>query len=293
MPGNPFLLHNETSYRAWRECKLRDYPRSLDELLVEIADPHALSTDEHAALLARCRKTNLALYMLKQPPGADKRVPRDLGLQFGLNRLDHNMLADDDAISSLTVAESGTMQGEFIPYTDRPIRWHTDGYYNAPSRRVRALLLHCVSPAAEGGSNALIDHEIVYLLLRDENPATIAALMQPDAMSIPARMDEHGVARPAETGPVFSVLSDGSLHMRYTARTRSIAWKDDEATRAAVASLERLLASDLPWIFRGRLEAGMGLISNNIVHDRTGFTDSAEQQRLIYRARYHDRIHGT
>jgi hypothetical protein len=56
--------------------------------------------------------------------------------------------------------------------------------------------------------------------------------MAPDAMTIPARTDEDGVARPAQSGPVFSVDVQGALHMRYTARTRSIAWKDDDATRA-------------------------------------------------------------
>jgi len=113
-------------------------------------------------------------------------------------------------------------------------------------------------------------------------------------MTIPARMDESGVARPDQSGPVFSVNSDtGNLHMRYTARTRSIQWKDDPLTREAVEFLSGLLNSDSTYIFRGRLEPGMGLLSNNVLHDRAGFTDSADSKRLLYRARYFDRIKDT
>ena len=148
--------------------------------------------------------------------------------------------------------------------------------------------------SAEGGENALLDHEIAYLLMRDENPGFIRALMQPDAMTIPARVEEDGVARADSVGPVFSVHpQSGDLHMRYTARTRSIAWKQDETTLAAVAFLEKLLDSDLPYIYRGRLEPGMGLVSNNVLHDRAGFSDAPDRKRLLYRARYYDRIAGT
>ncbi len=87
------------------------------------------------------------------------------------HRLDRNWLADDDGISSVTVPGEGG-RGDYIPYTNRPIRWHTDGYYNPPERRIRAMVLHCVAPAASGGENALLDHEIAYLLLRDAIPRT-------------------------------------------------------------------------------------------------------------------------
>jgi len=81
--------------------------------------------------------------------------------------------------------------------------------------------------------------------------------------------------------------------MRYTARTRSIEWKQDPVTLAAVAALERLLASDLPHIHRARLEPGMGLLCNNVLHDRAAFNDDPAHPRLLYRARYYERIVGT
>ena len=90
---------------------------------------------------------------------------------------------------------------------------------------------------------------MAYLLLRDEDPQHIAALMQTDAMTIPDRVDEKDGIRTAQSGPVFSLDATGNLHMRYTARTRSIEWKQDAATLAAVAALEHLLASESPHVF--------------------------------------------
>ncbi len=56
---------------------------------------------------------------------ADKELPRLLGLQLGLLRLDSNWLADEDGISQITVAakpgERGDAGAAYIPYTDRAI----------------------------------------------------------------------------------------------------------------------------------------------------------------------------
>ncbi|HUW36257.1 MAG TPA: TauD/TfdA family dioxygenase [Rhodocyclaceae bacterium] len=290
--ASPFDLDNHVGYAAWRSDKLRQAPRSLAELVVEVNDPCALTAQERSAILARCDRANMAIYASGRRD-ADKEIPRRLGRQLGLVTLDGNHLADDDGISSLSVAEAGTRR-EFIPYTDRAISWHTDGYYNPPAQTVRGMILHCVEAAESGGDNRLLDHELAYLLLRDENPEFIRALSRPDAMTIPARIegDAQEVARPDQPGPVFSVDDRGFLHMRYTARTRSIVWRDDADTRAALARLEDILKRGTPWTHRGRLEPGMGLVCNNVLHARSAFADSPGRRRLLYRARYHQRISG-
>lgn len=285
----PFDPGNDGAYRAWHAAKLSNYPAGLSELIVPVCDPRSLTRDERVALADRCARANMAIYASPET-APDKNLPRLLARQFGLVRLDHNWLADDDGISSVTVTGDGG-RGDYIPYTNRAIRWHTDGYYNSPDRRIRAMILHCVTRAASGGENALLDHEIAYLLLRDIDPEFVTALMQPDAMTIPARSDDAGVVRAAETGPVFSVDPEsGALHMRYTARTRSIEWKNDPAVRAAAACLERVLAGPSPYIHRVTLQPGMGLLCNNVLHDRSEFADNPRRPRLIYRARYYDRI---
>jgi hypothetical protein len=288
MKGSPFALGNEDAYRRWRDRKLAQAPGLAAELVVEVGDPRALTSVEHAALLANVRRCNMAVYASARAE-ADTDIPRLLGRQFGLTRLDANWLAGEDGISEIKVNEGGTRKS-YIPYTNRPIKWHTDGYYNPPERTIRAMVLHCVRSAGAGGDNRLLDHEMAYLLLRDIDPAHIHALMQPDAMTIPERVDEADGVRPAQSGPVFSLDAEGNLHMRYTARTRSIEWKPDAATQAAVAALESLLAVDAAHILHARLEPGMGLLCNNVLHDRSAFTDSVDSPRLLFRARYHDRI---
>jgi hypothetical protein len=283
-------LDCEDDYRRWRDGKLHGATQRLEELLVEVRDPRALSATELEAIWSRCRANNMAIYASGLGGIEDKDIPRLVGAQFGLVRLDRNFLADDDAITSLQVNPQGEHR-RFIPYTDRPIQWHTDGYYNPPEQQIRGLILYCVRPAQEGGENGLLDPEILYILLRDEDPGYIAALMQTDVMTIPGREDEHGIARPEQTGPVFSVTPAGHLHVRYTARRRSIQWKQSAEVQAARAAIERHLDSDVPFILRGRLEAGMGLISNNVLHDRRAFRDPLTGPgRLLYRARYYDRI---
>jgi hypothetical protein len=284
----PFDLDDDKTYQTWRKRKLEQAPASVAELIVEVEDPRQLSAAEHAALLDKVRRANMVIYASRRVE-EDKDIARKIGQQFGLDHLNANWLAGEDGISQIEV-KSGEPAKGFIPYTNKPIKWHTDGYYNTPAQQIRGMVLHCVRSAGEGGVNGLMDHEMLYLQLRDLNPEHIRALSAPDAMTIPARTDEDGVARPAQTGPVFSVNDKGELHMRYTARTRSIEWKQDAATLAAVAALEQLLASDTPYIYRATLRPGMGLLCNNVLHDRSGFVDDAAAPRLLYRARYFDRI---
>ena len=290
--STPFDLDQPVAYQRWREAKLASQPLGPEDLLVEVADPRALSGAERQALLQRCASANMAIYRspLQAP---DKSIPRQLAQQLGLHRLDGNWLADEDGISQIAVAAPSALgeRGAFIPYTDRPIKWHTDGYYHPPSRPLRAMVLHCVRAARSGGETGLMDHEMAYIAMRDANPDWVRALMASDAMTIPARLDDDGVARAAQAGPVFSVDPDsGALHMRYTARTRSVQWKDDAATRAGAEFLTQLLGRDGPHLFRLTLHSGMGLVCNNVLHERTGFVDDALQPRLLYRARYLDRI---
>jgi alpha-ketoglutarate-dependent taurine dioxygenase len=214
-----------------------------------------------------------------------------LGAQLGLTHLDGNLCADEDAVSTITVGGGGERGSDYIPYTDRPLSWHTDGYYNAPQQQIRAWALMCVRDAPEGGENTLMDHEILYLQLRDEEPEYIRALMADDAMGIPANMVHGRAIRPARLGPVFSVHPvDGSLHMRYSARARNIEWKSDAATRAALACMQRLFSPLSPYIYRHRLAPGQCLLSNNVLHNRSGFRDTAGHRRVVYRVRYYDRI---
>ena len=287
---HPFALDRSPAYQRWREEKLARYPRRAEDLIVEVRDPRHLSRSEVEEIQRVCGAANMVVYASPLAGVADKDIPRRLGARLGLARLVTNPLADEDGISALEAAPEKSARG-YIPYSNQRLLWHTDGYYNAPDRRIRAFILHCVRPAATGGENRLLDHEIAYILLRDADPEYVKALSVPDAMTIPANATEGAELRHAQTGPVFSTDA-GALHMRYTARTRSIEWRPDGTTRAAVQLLNRILDADSPYVFALRLAGGQGLVCNNVLHSRSAFTDDPApgRGRLVYRARYSDRI---
>lgn len=301
MNESPFDLNEDRVYRRWRDWKLSSCPFNPGELMVPLSDPFSLTDDERKQLLNKSLISNMVFYQCDSGDIdiSDKNLLRALGMQLGLSQLDSNLCADEDDISSLKVASGGKRHEGYIPYTNRPISWHTDGYYNQYSHQIRGMALHCVSDAASGGENELIDHEIVYILMRDENPEYIKAFMQKDVMTIPPNVENGVEIRGARTGPVFSVDSGtGSLHMRYTARIRSIEWKQDTVTLEAVQFIEGLLSEEKGHILTVRLQPGQGVICNNVLHNRKGFMDDPEskqqcKQRLFYRARYYERIAGT
>ena len=291
--NSPFHPDNNDLFNHWRDQKLQNYPEKISDLIVEIDDPRSLSLSEFISLQKSCKKTNMVIYASKTGNDPNPEIPLSMGRAFGLEGLNKNWLADDSGLTSLKVIDKGIRQ-QYIPYTNKAINWHTDGYYNTADKQIHALNLHVVQQAATGGENALMDHEIAYLLLREKNPDYIRALMKHDTLTIPARIDEGGtITRKEETGPVFSITAEGNLHMRYTIRVNNVIWTDDPLTKEALKYLEEILYSDSPYIYRGRLESGMGLVSNNVLHDRAAFTDDETHQRHYYRARYFDRLVGT
>jgi hypothetical protein len=294
--GPVFALGGDAAYRRWRDAKLAGYPASPDALAVEVSDLAAPTPAETQAVLAACRRANMCLYRSRRhsgDPPATRRALAAFARHFGLVRFEAQRSAEADGIVALEVAAQGGRLG-YLPYTNRALGWHTDGYYGyaGAGRMVRSVLLHCVRSAGEGGANGLLDHEIAYIRLRDEDPGHIAALMHPGAMTVPANEAADGSIRGENTGPVFVVdPGSGALAMRYTARKRNIRWRDDAATRAAARALERVLAGD-PLILRVALGPGDGVVCNNVLHDRTGFAADAEARagRLLYRMRSYDRV---
>lgn len=290
MMHTPYDLNNARDYARWREHKLTDYPRAAADIQVDIEHPNLLSETERQQAKLKIAKANMTLLRCTNTVHIYKVYLTRLGNQLGLSHLDENLCADEDGISTLRVSDKQRPH-DYIPYTERPLNWHTDGYYNAPGAQIRAWSLVCEQDAAEGGENALLDPEILYILLRDENPGYIRALMDPSVLCIPANIENGTLIRPQRRGPVFSVHPrDGSLHMRYSARSRNIRWRQDSATLGALEFIRALFSSDSPYIFRHRLRPGECLLSNNVLHNRGVFRDTPEQKRVIYRARYFDRV---
>jgi len=285
-------------YQAWRKIKLEQASDLLaNSEPVLIGDLSAITPDEHDELFQLCDKSNAVFYRDAQKnddPKVVSHVLRKFAEKLGLRIAEKHRSAGKDGIVSLQVSDSVGQKG-YIPYSQKPMNWHTDGYYNAPDDKIRAMVLHCVRAADTGGVNQIYDPEIAYIRLRDENPAFITALMHPSAMTIPENVEKNGQIRPASIGPVFEINADnGHLEMRYTARTRSIEWRDDATTKAAVAFLQSVLTSQDPLIQTIKMQDGDGLLCNNSLHNRTGFDANSENAsaRLLMRVRFHNRVTG-
>lgn len=293
MVSQPFDLAEEPAtgvpYPAWRERRLASYPATSDELRVQLASLANPSRDELAAIGARVAAYNMA-WIQAPPSQVTPEAILAFGRCLGLSTADSNLFADHRAVSTIA-ADGSDNRADYIPYTNRPLSWHTDGYYNPPDAQVRAWVLFCLRPAVSGGANALLDPEIAYIALRDRSPGLVQALLHPRAFSIPANRQGGRVLRPASVGPVFS-FPGRRLHMRYSGRSRAVIWRDTPDTRAARDALDRLFLSPSSYTFTVRLGAGEGLVSNNVLHNRTGFEDQAGPGtgRLLYRVRYLERI---
>ena len=294
---SPFSLDNDSSYQAWRSRKLENTQQLLKkenkkQLFIDIKDANHVTTSEMNLILSRCASFSFCLYRLQNLQQNNKQTVHQLAKQVGITHLDSNICADEDSLTSITQIHRKD-QHAFIPYSTKRLSWHTDGYYNKPEHQINAMLLHCETPAKKGGESFLLDHELAYILLRDENPDYIKAFMQPDTMTIPANILNGKVIREAQTGPVFSINQHGQLHMRYTARQRNIAWKNNQLTTEANQLLTQYLENEnSPFIIKHTLQAGEGLICRNILHKRNHFMDdiNPEKKRLLYRGRYYDYI---
>jgi alpha-ketoglutarate-dependent taurine dioxygenase len=287
--NSPYLLENEGEYQAWRARKLKVRQQVSATRVFELDKQGRLSRSMLPLLRKQVAAYNFVMF---QSVGElDKAEFLALNSQFGLVELDANLGADEDKVTSLQVVGDADNRARYIPYTNRAMNWHTDGYYNPLERRIDAFALYCVNQAGRGGGNYLFDHEMMYMLIRDQSRAALAALMCNDMLRIPANVQQNRVIRAEESGPVFSLQAGScALNMRYTSRPQNIVWKTDKRSTEALNLVREILMAGSAMVEVG-LQPRQGIVCNNVLHGRQAFHDAPGQPaRLIYRARYHDAI---
>lgn len=269
----------------WADRKRAALPADSAACVVEITDWQAPRAAAVAQIQRLCRAVNFAV--VSGPRPGDRESLLALSRALGLVTVDRHLCADPDGVAALQVTP-GDRRSDYIPYTDKALNWHSDGYYAPAAAPVRAFGLLCLRPAAHGGGNALLDPEWVYLRLRERRPALLAGLFAPDALTLPP----NPALRGARSGAVFRVDAGGNLLTRYTVRQRHVRWS--AAARPGVAAIGELIAQQHAPIFRVRLAAGQALVCNNVWHMRQAFTDHDHPAgRLMLRARFRERIADT
>lgn len=293
--SHSLLGSDDSAYKLWRDVKLSNYLTDPEDCLVEIKNPAELTSLELQRLGSIIRRNNFAIYQYGQSGYGEVEGYRSICRQLGLTTSVSNPESDDNDITTIknhAHADSNSEhRSRYIPYTNHALNWHTDGYYNTGTRTVRSFVLHCLRSASSGGANQLLDHEIAYILLREEDPMWADALCDPDCFTIPANVYQGKVVRDSFTGPVFSTdPTTGALYTRFTERKYNVIWKTDPAIQQGIAALRSLLNNDRLWVLNFTLEPGQGLICNNVLHNRSAFEDDKEQARCLQRIRFSQRI---
>jgi hypothetical protein len=292
--GSPFLLENESAYANWRKTKLEDYGCLDPARIIEIADAASLSAETLANFATQIQASNFAFFEIDHSKNTLSREGLlGFGRGLGLQQFESSSDQVVDGVTTLKVVDSTDRRSRYIPYSSRALNWHTDGYYNPEATRIGAFLLYCVNPAPQGGDSFLLDHEMIYIQIRDTAPELLIALMDPAVMVVPANVQNGAIIRAEESGPVFSVDSEsGRLHMRYSARPQFLTWKPDAPTKRAVELLNELL-NDNEYTLSLKLKQGQGMVCNNVLHGRWEFIDGSigEASRRYYRVRYYDSVH--
>jgi len=232
-------------------------------------------------------KYNFALYNFKSE--LTNNELENFCTMLNLNNSISNLFSDSKNISDIRDHKdtNNNQIGEYIPYTNKPLNWHTDGYYYPLNNSVKSFLLHCVNPAHRGGENLLLDHEILYILIRDHNPSYIKILMEKNIMGIPR--NKNNAESTNINGPVFFIDDEYSLNMRFTSRQQNIVWKKSDIIDKIKKFIFNFVESDTKYITKILLKKNQGYIANNILHKREKFFDN-KNKRLLKRIRFSKKL---
>lgn len=281
---NRFDLASDEDYLKWRDDKLAAYPKNIGELVVELGDMTALRPAEKTKILEIVERANMCIYTAGSA-GLEMLSLLALGKQLGVSRTDKSARhAQSDELT-----DSGILN-RAIPFSTRHCNWHTDATYYGSDNTIQALFLLCKRPAVAGGSNKVLDHEMLYIRLRDTNPGALEVLMNRNCFNY--RNPATGKVDFQRGGKVFWTNAEGHLCHRFSFRKTDMAWSDESDVAAARKLLESIISDESAHVIEGRLESGMGLISNNVLHTREKLVDSgdAANKRLLFRSRFFDRV---
>ncbi|MBL7002435.1 MAG: TauD/TfdA family dioxygenase [Gammaproteobacteria bacterium] len=275
-------------YHSWMLNKQEQLSSAAS--IIKVAHLENVSLSELYLIEESMRKFNYAIYQVDNSLKFSADSLNAFAMQFGLTKLDSHLCSTEDKLTKLSDCQ-GDANALYIPYTNRAINWHTDGYYNLPDQQILSLILHCQQPASSGGENEFLDHEQVFIHLMNTEPDYISALIKDDVMTIPENRQQGLLHRPEVTTSIFQILNKNhDVLMRYSQRKKNISFKQDTLTQEAIACLNEFINSEAAPKITIKLKAGQGILANNVLHKRTAFKDKEGLERVYYRARYYERL---
>ena len=274
------LSAKSEDFIEWSAKKDLNIPSNINDLKVSISDINHVSKTEISQIKQKLTKFNCCIYASGTDLDDNSKIMR-FAQSLGMRTFDsHNI--DDSAISTIS-ADKNKNNMRYIPYTNKGLNWHTDGYYD--SKPIFSWLLHCIEPALSGGENFLLDHELAireYILKYDD----IIYLTNNETFSIPT--DE--VAKREITSNYVCDMNNEykKLHMNFSMRKENIIVNKD--SESAMSKLIKIIKEDCKkYHLTYKLSKSEGIVSNNILHGRNAFKDGRVMRKIL-RIRSHERL---
>ena len=266
-------------FLRWAEEKEKNIPHNVNEILVNIHDINNVKISEIYKIKETINRYNSCIYSSKVALKTNTNLLKFVE-SVGMRTYDRNNIESNE-ISTITPLQNNIIN--YIPYTDKSLNWHTDGYYDRKS--IFSWLLHCVNPATQGGENYLLDHELAlreYVLRNDD----IDNLMAEDALIIPESKD---TLRSEISTYIFSFKNPyKKLHMRFSMRKDNIGTSPKASS--AITKLREIIENDCAkYSLTYKLQKNEGIITNNILHGREAFKDDKVKRKLL-RIRSYERL---
>jgi|TARA_B100000953_G_scaffold276329_1_gene250354 alpha-ketoglutarate-dependent taurine dioxygenase len=276
------LTSTSADYNRWANDKLDSYTNNINNLMVEIKNPLELSKSEKEKCLRVIKNQNMVFFNIEKPQKNIGFSLTELAHQFGMGNYELDSRSDVSGLTKIQM-ETKKYHEEYIPYTNKPLNWHTDGYYNSIKNPILSWLLYCESPSDSGGMNKFMDHEIAYILY-NQHFQNMHELMEEDVHVIP---ENKMNSRLEVKGYVFGFINE-KLHMRFSMRGKNIVWKKNIID--SINSLKKIIKESTTFHVSYKLMPGQGVLTNNVIHMRTTFTNTKNKNRLLYRLRSKKRI---
>ena len=274
-----FLSSKSSEFLKWAAQKENNIPKNINEISVEIKDINRTTKNEISKIRSTLDRFNTCLYRSNVDLESNSCL-LDFAKAVGMKTFDCNNIEANE-ISTISSIKNQKIQ--YIPYTNKALNWHTDGYYD--KKPLFSWLLHCINPADDGGENYLLDHELAmreYVLSYDD----IEVLMNKRAITIP---ESQGSNRSEISTYIFSFDNDyEKLHMRFSMRKENIKMSDNTLT--AMSKLTNVIENNCSkYSITYKLSKNEGILSNNILHGRNSFKDDKVQRKLL-RIRSYERL---
>jgi hypothetical protein len=267
-------------FKQWALEKEDNIPLNIDDLIVKIHDINHATLAEISNIKDIIKRFNCCIYQSKVALNAQADL-MNFAQSIGMETYDTNNIHNSPISLIMSLETKNTLN--YIPYTNKKLNWHTDGYYD--EKPIFSWLLHCEEPAYYGGENYLLDHELAIreYIIKYDNLDSLSSL---DAFTIPG--NAH-----ANRGETKGYVCDSDnkykkFHMNFSMREKNM--KLNEQSKTAIMRMKKIIKEDCKkYCLTYKLSKNEGIISNNILHGRNSFEDG-KAMRKLYRIRSYERI---